>query len=189
MADNLLIAQILLLSLSGCFNDNDDKQKTMIAFQEDIKKIESKIIDLTWPGGLFRYDEFKEIYNKAGQYKEQAIKALGSDDLTGQQKLIVALSMQKLSFREFLDFAGSVMDLFEQNKITTKVLHWCILPTYDWNTIMAEYYKKTKVNDLLLRLIGLEGLDEDFRSYVKTEVLTGKAKKNVKQLRKIGQIN
>lgn len=162
--------------------------KSMSTFQEDIKEIDRKIVDLTWPGGLFRYDEFKEIYTRAGWYKKSALQSLGSQELTEQQKLIVALSMQKLPFDQFLEFAWDVTDLYKQDKISSKVLHWCVLPTYDWNTMLIENYQHPDVKTLLKLLAGLSGLDEEFRTFVEEDVLTGKAVDVVEQMRDTGQI-
>jgi hypothetical protein len=176
---------ILLVALIGCSNSQD---RPMPSFEETIRTIESRIIDLTWPGGLFRYEEFKEVHAHSPRYKEAALRSLAGEDLSEQQKLIVALAMQKLPYDDFLDFVDQVIDLYARGTISAKVLNWCVLPTYDWNTRLVEHYREAEANRRLRRLTELDGLDEQFRSYVEKEVLTGRARATVEQLRETGQI-
>jgi hypothetical protein len=161
----------------------------MSAFEQDIRILESRIVDLTWPGGLFAYDEFREIHGHPSRYRPSAERALAGEDLSEQQKLIVALSMQKLPLEEYLDFAAEVIRLRSHGRISDKVLHWCILPTYDWNTLLVENYAREEVNRLLITVADMAGINEPFRLYVKDEVLTGKAKATVRSLKSSGQIS
>jgi hypothetical protein len=160
----------------------------MNTFEDIIERIDAAIVDLTWPGGLFNYEEFREIHSRASRYRDAALQALSGERLTEQQKLIVALSMQGLPLPELLDFAHRAIDGFERGHLSARVLRRCIFPTYDWNTTIVERYRSPEVDAVLRRLAGLEGLDEQFEQYVRDEVLTGNAKRTVDGLRDSGQI-
>jgi hypothetical protein len=160
----------------------------MSTFEETIVQIEARIVDLTWPGGLFAYGEFREIHSHPERYREAALRALAGETLTVQQKQIVALSMQKLPLAERIEFAHRVIDLFEERRISATLLRECIFPTYDWSTAIVEQYRVPEVASLLRRLAGLAGLDEQFARYLQDDVLTGGAKATVERLRDTGQI-
>lgn len=153
-----------------------------------IKHINNSIVDLTWSKGLFNYDFFREVYADPTLYAEVALKALESSNISEQEQLIITFSMQNLALNDYMQFCGKLLILFENKKVSNKVMRFAIFPTYDWNTKLADYYEDTDVNRFLVELVDTNGLEIRIKELIQNEILTGKAKKNIKHLRDIGEV-
>ena len=157
-------------------------------FGIEITKINTEIKELTWAGGLFRFEFFRQVHSEPKKYAEIVQSFLTEDELTEQQKVIMILMMQKLPLNDYVKFLDSLIQMFEEEKITHTVMRWAVLPGYEWNTLLAEGYKDSGVILVINRLIKLEIVEKELKSYIEEEILTGRAKKQVQFLRNSGQI-
>src|SRR6185369_14181732 len=78
-----------------------------------ITRIKATIGDLTFTGGLLRLEDFREIHAHPQTYQGAALQALEGAALGEEEKVIVALSMQKLPLPELLRFSEQVLSLLE----------------------------------------------------------------------------
>ncbi|HBB31991.1 MAG TPA: hypothetical protein DC064_09395 [Cyanobacteria bacterium UBA9273] len=164
------------------------KADKMPDFNAAIISIDAKIVDLTWPGGLFEYEEFRNIYVHPEMYKAEALAALNSQALTEQQKIIVALSMQNLELSNFLVFSREVLSLLEKGTISQAVFDWAVFPSYDWNTKWVDNRTAVEVQQILAEISNSKSVSEEKKKYIQEEIITGMAEKQVLYLREIGQI-
>lgn len=157
-------------------------------FRARIARIKAAIGDLTWTGGLFAYEDFREIHSEPGKHVAEAVKALASGDTGEPEKIIVALSMQKLPLPERLGFSEQVLELLEKGQVPETVFEQAVFPTYDWNTALAEGYAEPAVQRFLQRVLASPAVSAQRKQLVKDEILTGNAQKDVLELREAGEI-
>ena len=118
-----------------------------------------------------------------------ALQVLESRALTEQQKIITALTMQRLPLKEFIKFSEQVLLLLEESKISSEVFRWAIFPTYDWNTLLVKNYRSRAVKELLNKVLQSQEVNDEIKVLVREEIQTGKARKQVQYLKDIGQIH
>lgn len=159
----------------------------MSSFANKIRSIEEQIVDLTWPGGLFEYQEFREIYDNPANYFSEVSEALKSPDFTEQQKIIIGLSMQGINLPQFLSFAKYMLRLLESGAVSQKVFEHVVFPTYDWNTKIVENYEKHDVAQFLQSVLESKEVGDRRKEIIRKEVLTGKAKSYVLDMRQSGK--
>lgn len=186
MGPRILVPLAMLTVLSGF--SNSSRGKGMEDLVARVRRVEEAIGDLTWAGGLFRYPEFTEVHSRPEAHLDGALQALKSTSATEQQKIIVALSMQKLPLAAFLRFSGHALEYLEAGLISDKVFERAVFPTYDWNTLLAENYADPAVQRFLGRVLASAAVSERRKEIVRDEILTGNAKKDVLELRSAGEI-
>ncbi len=123
----------------------------MVEVAVKIERIEKQVVDLTWLGALLETNDFREIYKHPETYYTAICKFLADQDRTEQQKIIAALSMQKLELGKYLDLADYALRLIEANRISQRVFDAAVFPTYDWDTKIVENYKHPRVRRFLNR--------------------------------------
>lgn len=155
----------------------------MLNFGDTIKRIENQIGDLTWTGGLFEYQEFREIYNNPEKYLPEVYNALENPEYSEQQKTIMGLSMQGLTLPKFLLFANNTLRLLESGNVSRKVFEDVVFPTYDWNTKVVENYENPEVTEFLKSVLDSKEVGNRRKEIVREQILTGKAKSYVLDLR------
>ena len=160
----------------------------MSKFELLVTSLDSKIIDLTWTGELFKHEGFRKIYYDSEIYLKDALEALKNQDLSEQAKIITVLSMQNLSLANWLYFSKTALFFLESNLISASIFRWIIFQSYDWNTKFAENYLDPEVKELMLKFTKSNVVNEDIKKYVEEEIITGKARKTVILLRETGQI-
>jgi len=158
-------------------------------FKQAIIKVDKDIQDLTWPGGLFKYPFFREIHDNPSPYMSTALQALAAKELTEQQKIITALTMQRLPLNEVITFSKHVLQLLEDNQISNKILKWAIFPTYDWNTSLVDNGHSVVVKELLNKILQSQKVNDEIKVFIREEMQTDKARKQVQYLKDIGQIH
>lgn len=183
----LLVAWIYCMKLQGQTTPKMNEAQMMLIFNNKIKIIDERIVDLTWPGGLFEYQEFREIYDNSTDYFSQACEALKNPDFTEQQKIIVGFSMQGSNLSLFLSFAKYTLQLLESSKITQRVFECVVFPTYDWNTIIVENYDNHDIAQFLHSVLQSKDVSDRRKEIIRKEVLTGKAKSYVLDMRHNGR--
>ena len=156
-------------------------------FMGRIARIKAAIGDLTWTGGLFAYPEFREVHAHPEAYLDEALKALAGP-ATEDEKVIVALSMQKLPLPQLLLFDEGALRLLETGGVSEAVFEQAVFPTYDWNTALAENFADPGVQRLLQRVLASPKVGARRKEIVKDEILTGNAQKDVIEMRAAGEI-
>lgn len=157
-------------------------------FNREIAAIDRDIQDLTWAGGLFKYPFFRDVHGQPRRHVATVLQALGSDELTEQQKIIAALTMQRLPLEAFVEFAGQALQLLEAGRISGDVFQWAVLPTYDWNTTLARNYRDASVEALLDRIARSPQVGDELKTLVREEIQTGKALEAIEHLEDTGQL-
>jgi hypothetical protein len=155
----------------------------MNKFIEKILIIENKIVDLTWPGGLFEYEEFREIYNNSEIYSSDARKYIASDNTTEQQKIIIGYSMQGLENIKFLLFAKAMLELLNNDLISKNIFDEIIFPVYEWNTYIPENYSDNDVNLFLKSVLLSKKVSSITKEYIINEIFTGNAKLDILEIK------
>jgi hypothetical protein len=153
-----------------------------------IARIKTAIGDLTSTGGLRRLEEFREVHAQPQAYRDAAIGALEEPALGEEEKVIAALSMQRLPLPEFLAFAERALELLEGGRLTETVFQHAVFPTYDWNTALAEEYAAPAVQRFLERVLASPAVNDRRKQIVKDVLLTGTARTSVLEMREAGEI-
>jgi hypothetical protein len=153
-----------------------------------VTRIKAKIGDLTFAGGLLGVDAFREIHAHPQTYLDAALPALEGTALGEEEKVIVALSMQKLPLPDLVRFSEGVLSLLEAGRVSETVFQNAVFPTYDWNTALAEGFADPGVQRLLQRVLASPSVNARRKEIVKDEILTGNARKDVLELREAGEI-
>jgi len=153
-----------------------------------VTRIKAKIGDLTWTGGLLGVEDFREIHAHPQTYLDAALRALEGTALGDEEKIIVALSMQKLPLPELVRFSEGVLSLLEAGRVSETVFQHAVFPTYDWNTALPEDFADSGVQRLLQRVLDSPSVNARRKEIVKDEILTGNAQKDVLELREAGEI-
>lgn len=189
----LVVAAILVVAWSYwtqsevCSASQTNEAQAMSSFANKIRSIEEQIVDLTWPGGLFEYQEFRKIYDNPASYFSEVSEALKSPDFTEQQKIMIGLSMQGINLPQFLSFAKYTLRLLESGAVSQKVFEHVVFPTYDWNTKIVENYEKHDVAQFLQSVLESKEVGDRRKEIIRKEVLTGKAKSYVLDKRQAGK--
>jgi hypothetical protein len=157
-------------------------------FMARIARIKAAIGDLTWTGGLFAYPEFREVHAHPQAHVEAALEVLAGPGTSEQDKVIVALSMQKLPLPERLRFSDKVLGLLDEGLVSQAVFEQAVFPTYDWSTALAERFDDPEVQRFLQRVLASPAVGEQRKGLVRDEYLTGNARKDVLELREAGEI-
>jgi hypothetical protein len=153
-----------------------------------ITRIKTAIGDLTWTGGLLRLEEFRQVHADPQPYRDAALGALEAAGLGEEEKVVIALSMQKLPLPELVRFGERVLDLLEAGRVSEVVLNHAVFPTYDWNTALVERFDDPAVQELLRRVLASPAVNDGRKHIVKDEILTGNARTDVLELREAGEI-
>jgi hypothetical protein len=153
-----------------------------------IARIKTTVGDLTWTGGLLRVPEFRQVHAHPREHRDAALAALESATLGEEEKVIVALSMQKLPLPELVRFGERVLDLLEADRVPETVFNHAVFPTYDWNTALVEGFADPAVQRLLQRVVASPRVNDGRKHIVKDEILTGNAQRDVVEMREAGEI-
>jgi hypothetical protein len=161
---------------------------TLEDFAARIERIQSQARDLTWLGALFRSPEFVEVYSQPPEFREQALQLLRAPDASEPQKIIAALSMQKLPLPELVEFSEQVLRYLESGLLSERVFERAVFPTWDWNTSLCENVADPAVQRLLALVLASPSVSSRRKQIVRDELLTGNARHQVLDLRAAGQI-
>lgn len=187
-----LLALIGVIAISNKVNiyknSKTQNSEPMKNFYEELKKIDSEIKDLTWAGELYKFDFFRKVHEKPLEYVETLKIALIDSSINEQQKIIMVLMTQKLPFNYYIDFSETLLQMLEKKYITYEVFKWAIIPGYEWNTYLPDRYRDTKVQAFAAKLLESENVRVEIKEYLRNDILTGNAKKQVQYLRDIRQI-
>ena len=153
-----------------------------------IARIKKAIGDLTWTGGLLRIEEFRQVYANPREHRQAALAALDAPALDDEEKVVVALSMQKLPLAELVGFGEHALDLLEAGRLPETVFNQAVFPTYDWNTTLVEGYADPAARRLFERVLASKAVNEGRKHIVRHEILTGNAQKDIADMRAAGEI-
>jgi hypothetical protein len=164
------------------------KAGDMERFINTIKSIEAEVVDLTWTHELLRSVEFVQIYNTPQQYTEYVVDFMSQERFTDQQKSIAILSMQKLPLHGLVRLHYNLLELLEEGQLKADVFDFAVFPPYDWNTEIAENFENPAVTRLMKRMLSSPAVPSSRKAYIENEILSGRAKETVRDLREMKQI-
>lgn len=165
-----------------------DRGEAVDDFIARIARIKAAIGDLTWTGGLLAYEDFTEVHARPEAYLDQALDALRRGGAGEQEKIIIALSMQKLPLPELVRFSEQVLKDLEAGLVSERVFEHAVFPTYDWNTALVEGYGDAGVQRLLQLVLASPSVSPRRKEIVKDEILSGNAQRDVLELRAAGEL-
>ena len=163
-------------------------REDLTAFLARIERIHLGIGDLTWTGGLFSFEEFRDIYARPEEWLESALSALSSEAVGDERKTIVALAMQGLPLPALVAFGERVLARLEAGLVSENVFEHAVFPTYDWNTTLQEHPDDPGVQRLLRQVLDSPRVGAQRKQIVKDGILTGQAREDVLRLREAQQI-
>lgn len=157
-------------------------------FVARIRKMRESVEDLTWTGALFALPAFTEIHSQPQAHVDDALAALAGSGVSEDEKVIIALSMQKLPLVEFVRFSERVLECLEAGRLSDVAFESAVFPTYDWNAALAENFADADVQRLLDRVLASPAVSSVRKEIVRDVILTGDALKDVLELRGAGEI-
>lgn len=132
---------------------------------------------------------FSEVWNGADRYAPLSLSLFSDQHFPNEQKRILALGIQNAGFRKMLGIWKSSFELWEKGKITSDLLDTILFPGYDWSVKLQENYQNKDARVLLekVRSSNLYQGNPNRSKYVE-DVISGRAARDVEQLRKDGQL-
>lgn len=152
-------------------------------FEERIKIIHSKVVDLTNIFALHHVKEFNEVYFTPLRFESSVIQYL-QKSVDFQNKIIAICTMTKLPLNENIKILDSYFSLYNHNKIDEQLLNRCIFNEFDTDYTVAKQYKNESLRRLLNKMLECKTLSKGFKVTVK-ETLNGKWYNDLKKARRI----
>jgi hypothetical protein len=157
-------------------------------FEHRILAAEAEVGDLTSSSTLFISEDFCSIHADPLRYIDDALEFMSNVLHTEQQKEIAALSMQRLPLPNFVQFATNLLTLRERDLISSVLFRRAVFPTYDWNTKLAESYDNEPVAAALSTIVASNAVDIGTKVYIQEQILSGKARSYILDLKEAGQL-
>ncbi len=157
-------------------------------YRQRIDAIALSVGDLTIPDDLFRYREFIDVYENPGPFKDAASALYADPEVAALQKEIAGYSMQRLPVDRLVALGFHVADLTDRKIVSARLLDRLVFPPLNWGTQLIENYERPDARALMERLSRMDKLPESRRKYIHEQVLTGRARQDVLELRGMGQI-
>lgn len=174
-----LIVVILIAPLGGC-------SKPM--FQEEVEKIEVKIVDLTSLYSVFESDSFRGIFADPENWVGEVKASIGSGTLSEQQQIIGILGMQKLPKNEYISFVRFVVEQYKLGLVSEKSLRFAVFAGYSWNDLLVVEYRDDPVRGLLEELGKEPKLTEDLLRLVR-RIKSGEMLEDYELQKKAGMVH
>lgn len=169
----LIVASILVLSLSSCKNDNLVKKPKSTVVQKT--KNDSVIITSQFEKDIRKFEEFEpymiddiplvneysEYFKNPELYIDESLILLQKKDIPSINKTIIACMIRKLSIEDYLIFCERAYNLFEASKIEEHIFieiigdasQGCQSPFFDvknrGNKTMHTFLKKVVKSSIL----------------------------------------
>jgi hypothetical protein len=164
------------------------EEKMVQTFLEQIGTIDRKVVDLTATSDLLADPCFQSIFASPSAHMEEALATMSYANVSDQQKKIVVYGMQRLAAADYLTFAGRLLDLGDAGRLSSDILEAVFFPGFEWSTYLAENYDKPAENRLLNRAARCSALNRGYRRLITEYILTGRARAQVRELRRSAQI-
>lgn len=184
------ILLLLIFTASACSQASDNKAAESskkandeVVFDTLLNQSATRIVDLTAPGGLSRIDVFMIIYNNPEKYKDDVKRALTSNEYSELKKRICIYSMQKLDYKQYYDLTNYCFELFEEGKVSERVMRQVIMPG-PWKTEIRypEKYKDQEVQQLMKKIRGSKKLSQAGKDEI-SRILSGQTLKSIQEIR------
>jgi len=195
MRRRLLIALIPSLLVPAC---SDGQRKTgemgnipmsdLVQFKQRIDEIARAAGDLTTPDDLFRVKRFLEVYEAPSPFVTAAAGLYADPTETRLHKEITGYSMQRLPVDQLVWLVSQVAQLASEGKVDPRLVDRLAFPPLNWRVQLIMNYNQPNVRNLLERLAQMPELSEERRAHIRDQVLTGRAREEVLELREMGQI-
>ena len=155
---------------------------------ECFRKIATDVTNLTTPMELYGYPCFQEFMNRQDQPTGELIAVFVLEEHSPMVKQIAGYAVKKLGTKGFVQVGHVLLDLLARGKIESGVVEKAFLPGLQWSHMLAENYADTDVRSLIARILETPAFSERGRRYLSDQVLTGKAKTQVEEMRAWGEI-
>lgn len=159
-----------------------------LEFNEKIEAIAKQVVDLTSADELFDSGDFIELYESPAGKAPLVAELYRDLTKPNLHKAIAGYSMQKLPTNELVWLIAQVVKLVQDEKLDPRLLDTLAFPALNWGARLQTEYERKDVRQCLEYLQGMKLMPPETRLYIRDEVLTGKAYKDVMQLRKAEQI-
>ncbi len=163
-------------------------QHNRLDFAAAITLIDKEVVDLTAESDLFGSKTFILFYENPEIYYDDAMLFIASEKYTAQQKIIAARAMCRLPWKRYVGMVSRLWKLQQSNMIGAQLFESLSFPVYNWNTTIAEHYDDQEVRELLTEIAGSKKVENNLHDYIIQDLLTGKAREHIRELREAGQI-
>ena len=157
-------------------------------FENIIKSIASNVVDLTWSQELLLNNDFVQLYENPRAHRGFVTKFVAQDHHADLQKKIAILSVQTLALNDLVQFQNEMLTLLETGKVNAAVFEMAMFPSYSWSTLIAEKYKDPMVQGLLKRVLSSPAVSLGAKTYIETDILSGRAREDILELREMNEI-
>jgi hypothetical protein len=158
------IVVLLFLFLVGCASEGKNEKKfyiyEQVTFDERIKRLSIKLVDLTAPSDLFIFPEFIEVFKEPQEYKKEALVLLSKSTRALIQKEIVIYSMMIIGYHDYLEVVETLFESFENEKEEANLLYVAIYSPFGVEHPIVSYYDEHEVIEILTRISRNERLPD-----------------------------
>lgn len=148
-----------------------------------ISQIEKEVEFTSPSGNLPNSPTFQNLHLNPLVHFEASKSLLVKRDVPVSKKLILAYSLQKLNLDELLQAVSKLTDATGQGLTPPIVLETLAFPGLEWGGGLVEYYDEMLCRHAIDRILAVASVSELKCAYIRTQVLTGKAKKNLLRVR------
>ena len=195
LAKGVAAAVSLAFFIPFCGEPRSPEHRPMTTHMEEamdyrlrIETIALSAGDLTTPDDLLQYREFIDVYENPGPFQDAASALYADPEVAALQKEIAGYSMQRLPVDRLVQLGFHVADLADRQVVSASLLDRLVFPPLDWGTQLVENYERPDVMALMERLSRMDKLAETRREYIREQVLTGRARQDVLELRETGRM-
>jgi hypothetical protein len=119
--------------------------------QEQIVKVESKVIDLTSPNDLKNVDEFKILLkeNKENLTLSLIYQFLADTNISRIHKEILIYSLNEIAFDDYYKVFEYSMSIYKNKEIDDDIVMTIIYPGNDWNCLLVQNYMDKRIRKIM----------------------------------------
>ena len=146
----VVLQLIVILLLASCMSDNERTQvQRIVDLRNQVINGESwEESDTT----LLNNAEFIEYYLTAEKLYPIIEEIMRSDSIDQETKLLAVLIAQGLPFSAYMDFAEMVLQAYESDVVSERIVAYSIFPGASWGVTMVENANEIRVTGFLSRV-------------------------------------
>ncbi|PWC77704.1 hypothetical protein [Azospirillum sp. TSH64] len=148
-------------------------ERTMKELRTTIRGIEVRIVDLTSPDELARYEEFRTIHAQPRLYLAETLALLEDPFVSDLQKEIAGYAMQGLDDAGFLGLAWRLLELCRAGRISSDLFQTIVFAPDHWNDLWLRRGRDPAAVKYLQEVSHSQKVDADTRAYVAKHLLGG----------------
>jgi len=185
-----LILFLLFEMNIGCSSAGDKKPSLKSQYMNSQERLNydstilatmKEVVDLTSSSSVFGVKGFIAIYENPLLYQNDAIIFLSKEKNTEEEKTIAVFTMQKSDLEDYMIFFKKAVGLFNEGKITERVLSEVISSSVNKRYIIIKNYRDKSISEVLNELKGNEKVSPELKGRIEN-ILSGKSWRGVKKL-------